>query len=77
MGHTIRFTGEREEETMKPFSNTELSDRKCSQCGDLLKKNLLEKRPNAHLDWKCFYPMETARKGGHGKGRQDRRFEGK
>jgi formamidopyrimidine-DNA glycosylase len=39
---------------MKKVSFQELSDRPCSKCGKLLKKNLVSKRPNAHLCYKCY-----------------------
>jgi hypothetical protein len=38
----------------KPYANTDLSDRKCKKCGNRLKKNLLVKKPNAELCYKCF-----------------------
>ncbi len=43
----------------KPYTNTELSDKRCRSCGKRLKKNLLAKRPDADLCYRCF----TGKKG--------------
>lgn len=52
----------------KPYHYNDLSDRRCKRCGSRLKKNLLAKRPNAELDFKCWYPAEMARRGANHKG---------
>ena len=59
---------------LKLHKHTELSTKTCKKCGKPLKKNLLNKLPNAELCFKCWYPIETARKGGHGQGRIERGF---
>ena len=39
----------------KRYRNTEFSTTKrCKDCGKLLKLNLLHKKPQAELDYKCF-----------------------
>lgn len=58
---------------MKPFHFSELSDMRCS-CGKRLKKNLIAKKPHADMCFKCWYALETHRKGGHGQGRQIKNF---
>ena len=38
----------------KPFRNTDLSEIKCKRCGRRLKKNLIDKNPDAELCWGCW-----------------------
>jgi hypothetical protein len=38
----------------KPFKHTDLSEKRCKLCHRPLKKNLLAKRPDAELCYKCF-----------------------
>lgn len=54
----VSQSGEREKvkETAvkKPYPNTALSDRKCKKCGKHLKMNLIVKRPDAELCYRCY-----------------------
>ncbi|MBA7562304.1 hypothetical protein ES708_03956 [subsurface metagenome] len=43
----------------KPHRFNDLSDRRCTACGNRLKKNLLAKKPGAKLCWRCFYPQRN------------------
>lgn len=38
----------------KPFTNIDLSERKCKKCGRYLKKNLIAKIPGAEYCWRCW-----------------------
>ncbi len=38
----------------KPYPNTVLSDKKCKRCGKHLKVNLVVKRPDAELCYRCY-----------------------
>ena len=38
----------------KPYPNTVLSDKKCKRCGKHLKVNLVVKRPDAELCYRCW-----------------------
>ncbi len=42
----------------KTYKNTEFSEKRCESCGKPLKKNLLVKRPDSKLCYKCFYPIK-------------------
>jgi len=41
----------------KPYKFNQMSERKCVVCGKRLKKNLLEKKPDADMCYKCFREM--------------------
>jgi hypothetical protein len=51
-----------------------LSNIKCFGCGDRLKQNLIDKKPDARWCFECYSKDFIAtRPGYHGKGRQDER----
>ena len=39
---------------MKKVKDSELSDKKCKDCGKPLKKNLINKNPDADRDYVCW-----------------------
>ena len=43
--------------------NSEFTEKRCADCNKFLKKNLIFKRPNANLCYRCFYLKERARRG--------------
>jgi hypothetical protein len=47
----------------KPFKNTDLSQKRCTDCGRRLKKNFVTKKPKADLCYKCFHPKDLRRRG--------------
>jgi hypothetical protein len=47
----------------KPYKNTDTSTKRCQDCRKPLKKNLVEKNPDAELCYRCWRPKELQRRG--------------